>query len=90
MRRRWLTAIVDVVVAREPPGDRGAGAGAGTGVSVSASPQARSRLLICYRTMPATPADARLRPDLRLGLSDAGVRRVAALVRWVEEVAGIA
>ncbi|EIW62945.1 uncharacterized protein TRAVEDRAFT_62705 [Trametes versicolor FP-101664 SS1] len=59
-------------------------------ISLSASPQLKSRLEICYRTLPSAPQDARLRPDLRLGLSDAAVRKVAGVVRWFEGVAGLA
>ncbi|OSD04101.1 hypothetical protein PYCCODRAFT_176577 [Trametes coccinea BRFM310] len=59
-------------------------------VSLSASPQLKSRMDICYRTMPSVPQDARIRPDLRLGLSDAAVRKVASVVRWFEDVAGLA
>ena len=40
--------------------------------------------------MPYTHEDSRLRPDLRLGASDAAVKKVAALVGWFEEVAGLA
>lgn len=39
--------------------------------------------------MPCMPEDSRLRPDLRLGSSDAAVRRVTALVDWVERTAGL-
>jgi hypothetical protein len=41
--------------------------------------------------MPRTsvPADMQLRPDLRLGASDAAVRRVAAVVSWFESTAGL-
>lgn len=39
--------------------------------------------------MPMRSTDARLRPDLRLAASDAGVRRVAAVARWFEEAVGI-
>ena len=41
--------------------------------------------------MPRTsvPADMQLRPDLRLGASDAAVRRVAAVVSWFERTAGL-
>ncbi|TFK90659.1 hypothetical protein K466DRAFT_596790 [Polyporus arcularius HHB13444] len=58
-------------------------------ISCSASPQLKSRLEVCYRAMPSVPQDARLRPDLRLGLSDAVVRRVASVVRWFEGMAGL-
>lgn len=58
---------------------------------ITASPNLRSRAEICYRTMPraSVPADMRLRPDLRLGASDASVRRVAAVVAWFERMAGL-
>lgn len=52
-------------------------------------------MLICYRTMPrltdraAGINDEHFRPDLRLGSSDATVRKVAGLVRWFEEMAGL-
>jgi len=39
--------------------------------------------------MPYTHEDNRLRPDLRLGGSDASVRKVAAVVRWFEGMAGL-
>ncbi|KAI6115411.1 hypothetical protein EV401DRAFT_1865173 [Pisolithus croceorrhizus] len=60
-------------------------------VTLTASPSMHppSRAQICYRTLPTTRTDARLRPDLRLGCSDVAVRRVGILVRWFEEVAGV-
>ena len=58
-------------------------------LSLSASPYLHSKLDICYRTMPYTHEDKRLRPDLRLGASDASVRRVGAVVKWFEEMAGL-
>ena len=39
--------------------------------------------------MPYTHEDNHLRPDLRLGASDAGVKKVEALVKWFEEMAGL-
>lgn len=33
--------------------------------------------------------DAKLRPDLRLGYSDAAVRKVSAVVRWFQGMAGL-
>lgn len=56
---------------------------------LTASPYLKSRLEICYRTIPYTVEDKRLRPDLRLGTSDPSVRKVAAVVRWFEEMAGL-
>jgi hypothetical protein len=58
---------------------------------ITASPNLHSRAEICYRTMPRTSvsADMQLRPDLRLGASDAAVRRVADLVSWFERTAGL-
>ena len=65
--------------------------GGASTLALTASPNLRSRAEICYRTMPRTsvPADLRLRPDLRLGTSDAAVRRVAAVVSWFERMAGL-
>ncbi|THV01917.1 hypothetical protein K435DRAFT_377221 [Dendrothele bispora CBS 962.96] len=60
-----------------------------TSPSLSASPFLKSKLEICYRTMPYTHEDMRLRPDLRLGGMDACVRKVAAVVRWFEKMAGL-
>ncbi|CAA7264924.1 unnamed protein product [Cyclocybe aegerita] len=58
--------------------------------TLSASPYLSSAFTICYRTMPYTHEDGRLRPDLRLGASEPSVRKVAAVVRWFENVAGLA
>jgi hypothetical protein len=60
-----------------------------TAVTLTASPWQKPKLEICYRTMPYTRDDQRLRPDLRLGSSDASVRKVAAVVRWFEGMAGL-
>ncbi|KAK0239742.1 hypothetical protein EDD85DRAFT_767067 [Armillaria nabsnona] len=57
--------------------------------ALSASPYLKSQLQICYRTLVYTQADARLRPDLRLGISDPSVRKVESLVRWFETMAGL-
>ena len=46
-------------------------------------------MTICFRTMPSTPSDARYRPDLRLGKSDAAVRKVSAVVAWFHDMAGL-
>ena len=56
--------------------------------SFTASPYMKSTAEICYRTMPQTPRDGRLRPDLRLSESDASIRKVAGLVAWFERLAG--
>ncbi|KAH9961354.1 hypothetical protein BC827DRAFT_1260528 [Russula dissimulans] len=78
----------DVVHFETTPAEGGAGAPTPT---ITASPHHHSRAKICYRTMPreAVPADMYLRPDLRLGASDAAVRRVAAVVGWFERMAGL-
>jgi hypothetical protein len=60
-----------------------------TSISITASPYLKSKLNICYRTMPYTHEDKRLRPDLRLGFSDDAVRKVAAVVKWFEGMAGL-
>ncbi|KAG7448090.1 uncharacterized protein BT62DRAFT_965923 [Guyanagaster necrorhizus] len=57
--------------------------------ALSASPYLKSKLQICYRTLVYTQADARFRPDLRLGVSDPSVRKVESLVRWFETMAGL-
>lgn len=59
-------------------------------ISLTASSYLRSKLDICYRTMPYSHEDKRLRPDLRLGHSDPAVRKVAAVVKWFECMAGLA
>ena len=60
-----------------------------TSPTLTASPYLKSRAEICYRTMPYTHEDNRIRPDLRLGESDAAVRKVAAVVKWFESLAGL-
>ncbi|KAJ4470574.1 hypothetical protein C8J55DRAFT_563903 [Lentinula edodes] len=60
-----------------------------TSPTLTASPNLKSKLEICYRTMPYAHEDMQLRPDLRLGGSDASVRKVASLVRWFERMAGL-
>ena len=58
-------------------------------ISMSASQHLNSTLTICYRTMPYTHEDGRLRPDLRLGESDPSVRKVASVVLWFHRTAGL-
>ena len=60
-----------------------------TSILMSASQYLNSNLTICYRTMPYTHEDGRLRPDLRLGESDPSVRKVAAVVLWFQQMAGL-
>ena len=60
-----------------------------TSISMTASQYLNSNLTICYRTMPYTHEDGRLRPDLRLGESDPSVRKVAAVVLWFQHMAGL-
>ncbi|PPQ73778.1 hypothetical protein CVT26_011512 [Gymnopilus dilepis] len=57
--------------------------------TLTASPYLKSQMIICYRTMPYTHEDGRLRPDLRLGISEPSVRKVAALVVWFEHMSGL-
>ncbi|TCD61378.1 hypothetical protein EIP91_008532 [Steccherinum ochraceum] len=57
--------------------------------SLTASPNLKSQMEICFRTLPSLPEDARYRPDLRLGISDSAVRKVAAVVAWFESMAGL-
>ncbi|RXW23097.1 hypothetical protein EST38_g2780 [Candolleomyces aberdarensis] len=57
---------------------------------LTASPNLKSALTICYRTMPYNvQEDHVFRSDLRLGESDPCVRKVAAVVRWFEGMAGL-
>ncbi|KIK62447.1 hypothetical protein GYMLUDRAFT_41891, partial [Collybiopsis luxurians FD-317 M1] len=60
-----------------------------TSPTLTASPNLKSKLEICYRTMPYAHEDLRFRPDLRLGGTDASVRKVASMVKWFERTAGI-
>jgi hypothetical protein len=91
-----LTLIpIDVLAKLMPVEDRGSDRAptseTNTPAGITASLNLHSHAEICYRTMPRTsvPADMQLRPDLRLGASDAAVRRVAALVSWFERTAGL-
>ncbi|KAJ8583142.1 hypothetical protein M405DRAFT_749097 [Rhizopogon salebrosus TDB-379] len=61
----------------------------GSSITLTASPYNKPTAEICFRTMPYTYEDNRLRPDLRLGQSDAAVKKVAALARWFEQMAGL-
>ncbi|KAF7331522.1 hypothetical protein MKEN_00031100 [Mycena kentingensis (nom. inval.)] len=78
-KRGDVILLTDVMAAYEPA----------TAVTLTASPWQKPKMEICYRTMPYTHEDRRLRPDLRLGASDASVRKVAAVVRWFEGMAGL-
>ncbi|TEB32432.1 hypothetical protein FA13DRAFT_1731632 [Coprinellus micaceus] len=60
-----------------------------TSPNFTASPMLKSKMTICYRTMPHAHEDGVFRPDLRLGESDPCVRKVATVVRWFEEMAGL-
>ncbi|KAG2063955.1 hypothetical protein BDR04DRAFT_1036643 [Suillus decipiens] len=61
----------------------------GSSITLTASPYNKPTAEICFRTMPYTREDNRLRPDLRLGKSDAAVKKVAALAQWFEQMAGL-
>lgn len=61
----------------------------GASLSLTASPYNKPRLQVCYRTMPYTHEDRRLRPDLRLARIDIAMRKVAAVVAWFEKMAGL-
>ncbi|KAG1849271.1 hypothetical protein DFJ58DRAFT_452927 [Suillus subalutaceus] len=61
----------------------------GSSIALTASPYNKPTAEICFRTMPYTREDNRLRPDLRLGKSDAAVKKVAALAQWFEQMAGL-
>lgn len=83
--KRGDVAFFENILKSFPP----PGSDASSPLSLTASPNQQSRMLICYRTMPNSPEDARFRPDLRLGYSDSVVRKVAAVVAWFESVAGL-
>ncbi|EJD41088.1 hypothetical protein AURDEDRAFT_169867 [Auricularia subglabra TFB-10046 SS5] len=57
---------------------------------LTASPRQNPSMQLCYRVLPVVSEDARFRPDLRLAQTDTAVRQVAAVVRWVEHMAGLA
>lgn len=61
-----------------------------TSITLSASTYLKSALTICYRTMPSTLQDGKLRPDLRLSISEPCVRKVSSVVRWFEQMSGLA
>ncbi|TFK70064.1 hypothetical protein BDN72DRAFT_819325 [Pluteus cervinus] len=79
VKRGDVVFLEDVMANLEP----------GSTCSLSASPYMRSRVTICYRTLPYAHEDGQLRPDLRLGMSDPCVNKVAAVVRWFEHMAGL-
>lgn len=59
-------------------------------LTLTASPMLSSSMQICFRTMPlGDERDSKYRPDLRLGRSDATVRKVSAVVSWFESMAGL-
>ena len=60
-----------------------------TSPSLTASPNLKSQMTICFRTMPYAHEDGVFRPDLRLGDSDPCVKKVADVVAWFEEMAGL-
>lgn len=58
--------------------------------TLTASPMLSSSMQVCFRTMPlGDERDSKYRPDLRLGRSDATVRKVSAVVSWFESMAGL-
>lgn len=59
-------------------------------LQLTASPNLKSQGQICYRTLPDTYEDQKLRPDLRLADSVPAVRKVREVVTWMERMAGIA
>ncbi|KAF8610180.1 hypothetical protein BDV93DRAFT_430371 [Ceratobasidium sp. AG-I] len=76
LRRGDVVLLSDVLVTSTPPDPP----------TLSASPRYNSGIQLCYRTVVRTDQDSRLQPDLRLGETDACVRRVAAFVEWVEKM----
>jgi hypothetical protein len=74
-------AGVDVLLCWEPPTT--------ATLNFTASPYLQPKAEICYRTMAYCLEDNRLRPDLRLGYTDPSVRKVASVVSWFEQMAGL-
>jgi hypothetical protein len=72
---------LDILLCWEPP--------TSSTLNFTASPHLKSHAEICYRTMVYSPEDNKLRPDLRLGYSDASVRRVSSVVKWFQNMAGL-
>jgi hypothetical protein len=60
----------------------------GTG-SCTASMNAKSTATVCYRTVLLVPEDKRFRPDLRIGIYDPAIAKVARVVRWMQQMRGI-
>lgn len=60
-----------------------------TSITLTASTYLKSTQTICYRTMPFMLQDGKLRPDLRLAISEPCVRKVSGIVRWFEQMAGL-
>ncbi|PCH35987.1 hypothetical protein WOLCODRAFT_156707 [Wolfiporia cocos MD-104 SS10] len=89
LKRGDVVLLEDVLATWTVDPGRCDGPTGGFAVAMTASGALRSRAEICYRTMPYTHQDNRLRPDLRLGCSDAAVRKVVAVVRWFEALAGL-
>lgn len=58
-------------------------------VQLTASPNQKSQAQICYRALPTSHEDSKLRPDLRLAYSVPAVRKVSDVVEWMERMAGI-
>ncbi|KIP04141.1 hypothetical protein PHLGIDRAFT_76458 [Phlebiopsis gigantea 11061_1 CR5-6] len=87
----FLPMLLYILVSKDVPAPAAANTAATSSISLTASPAMSSAMSICYRTMPVgdKAVDSKLRPDLRLGFSDAAVRKVAAVVRWFQGVAGL-
>jgi hypothetical protein len=71
--------FLDILFCDEPPDEQ----------TLVASPKLGSKHEVCYRTLPTVHADRRVTPDLRLGIGDLGVRRVAVIAKWISESAGL-
>ncbi|GJE89985.1 hypothetical protein PsYK624_061040 [Phanerochaete sordida] len=91
LKKGDVVHLQNVLVSKESPTPVAAGTRTTSSIALTASPALGSAVTICYRTMPwgDDPADEKLRPDLRLGFSDAAVRKVADVVQWVQSTAGL-
>jgi len=63
--------------------------GADGTASCTASKSTKSMATVCYRTIPLTSEDRKLRPDLRIGIYDPAIAKVARVVQWVQQMGGM-
>ncbi|EKM54792.1 uncharacterized protein PHACADRAFT_258891 [Phanerochaete carnosa HHB-10118-sp] len=91
LKKGDIVYFQNILVSKEVSSSAAADTRITSSISLTASPALNSSMSICYRTMPwgDDPAGEKLRPDLRLGYSDAAVRKVASVVQWFQSTAGL-